>query len=197
MRLGLTSCNKSWLDESSGRTSHGTSFLQMQVKETQVILGVSSFHSEARALESQGAGPSSPGYGLSGLGSEKELIVSNFWYKWSKFFSPVPGWKKRYKSARAGANVFESPGGPECSKVTPWPAEWVPYTVEGDDIPETQGFKFLDGTCTECGKLQPIGKIVSCLRCGVPLCEGDEANMVSSIDPPCCSRCSWIVRFVF
>ena len=142
-----------------------------------------------------------------------------FFSKWLAFFNPVKGWKTRRLQFKGGNTTWEVPGHPECSKVVPWPVQWIPHRqltaaevaapaalqARVDEDPANpdlvrdlaaakglaeRGFAFVDCTCVDSGKAAGIGIGVLCVRCGVPL-HPDSANMISGFDPPHCDRCHW------
>ena len=139
-----------------------------------------------------------------------------FFKKWLAFFNPVPGWRKRLLSFKGGQTAWEVPGHPECSKVVPWPVQWIPHrtltqeerdsaiqfrarAVEDPAFEEqavaaealvSRGFVFLPCTCVDSGKEAPVGEGVCCVRCGVAI-HPEYANMLSGFDPPYCARCRW------
>ena len=121
------------------------------------------------------------------------------WLKWSAFFRPVGGWKVRLLEARAGRNTWEVPGKPHCSKVVPFPVQWLPHrlalTDEDTEADHTRGFVFLAGTCVDSGKYAKIGEAVNCCRCGV-LLHPTSAHMFAGFDPPYCSRCKWPIKLL-
>jgi hypothetical protein len=114
--------------------------------------------------------------------------------KWGAFFRPVPGWKKRYREASGGRQVWSVPGRDDVNKMIPWPLEWIPHRLAEDeeDAAWEKGFEFLEATCIETGENLPIGVGVCCLRCGVPL-HPLQARMTSGFSPPRCSRCHILV----
>ena len=123
---------------------------------------------------------------------------ASFVDKWWAFFSPVAGWKLRYRQYKAGKTVWDVPGKPEANKLVPWPLEWVPHrmTQENDlEADQQRGFLFLPATCAETGQEAAVGEAVRCLRCGVDL-HPKAANQLNSLTPPVCPRCTWLVRLV-
>lgn len=132
------------------------------------------------------------------------LVISSWWsaakrtwFRWSHFFRPRKGWATQLKQFKAGKTAWPMPYREGAPQVVPWPVDWVPHRpAVGTDTPEEQerGFVFLECTCIDSGRHAKVGEATSCLRCGVPL-HPVAANMVTSIDPPYCRRCSWVVFF--
>ena len=117
----------------------------------------------------------------------------NFLRKWRAFFRPVSGWRKRYIEYRGGRIVWPGPTQP----LVPWPLEWFPHRLTNLDTDRDKhnGFAFETVTCTDSGLTAGPGDAVSCLRCGVPLHQS-ATGAVSSVDPPKCRRCTWLLRFL-
>lgn len=132
------------------------------------------------------------------LVAKPRFSMKRFLAKWWAYFHPLPGWKARYKMFKAGQHEWEIPGRPDASKTVPFPVDWIPHRLTGDDVKPETGFVFLEPESIETGLKLEIGHGVRCLRCGVPLMDNpDEANMYGGFDPPCCRRCRKIVSRVF
>lgn len=120
-----------------------------------------------------------------------------FLTKWIAFFRPKKGWAQRLRAFRAGQTVWPVPYSDQVPKLVPWPIDWIPHRPLNETDSEedkARGFVFLPCVCVDTGREAKIGDAVLCLRCGVPL-HPIAANMVSSVDPPYCRRCSWPVFF--
>ena len=123
-----------------------------------------------------------------------KVKLPTFFFKWKRWFRPIPGWKQRYKAFLGGKNVWDVPGRPDVPKVVPFPVEWIPHRFEGLQSEEEvkRGFALESVTCVDTGDYAPVGVGVLCIRCGVPLHE-KAAGMTNGFDPPKCKRCAPVI----
>ena len=112
--------------------------------------------------------------------------------KWISFFSPVEGWKDRYRAFHQGQRMWPNALVEGAPTVFPWPLEWLPH--EKDESTKS-GFIVPATVCVDTKKEVEEGLGISCARCGVPL-HSSAIKQTDYFSPPFCKRCHVLVHFL-